>query len=123
MNTLNRRIHYLTFSLLIIFSTSCAFVPVRKPLLATKDDCQMLTRELALESIKITQDGSCSGNSCAIFIVIPASTFLVSGSIVAIGNTLHWLERNGTCDDGLIKQNLDSFFEWAFNSGAEKVKQ
>ncbi len=110
----------ITFTLIL---SSCAFVPSRKPILIEEEGCQMLTRELELETVQITQDGSCSGNSCAVFIVIPASTFIVSGSIVAIGNTLHWLERNGTCKDGLIKRNLNDFFEWAFNSGAEKVKQ
>jgi hypothetical protein len=42
-------------------------------------------------------------------IVVPAGSFLVSGSLVMIGNTMHWLEYQGTCDNGFILKSYEKF--------------
>ena len=39
-------------------------------------------------------------------VVIPAGSFVVSGSIVLSSNTLRWLEYQGHCDDGVIQKAL-----------------
>jgi hypothetical protein len=96
---------------------------VTKPQLVNNEDCQLISKELQLEEKQLTSGGACSGAACSALLIIPASTFLVSGSIVLIGNSLHWLEKNGTCSDGLIRKNLDQFINWAFHSGGEKLQQ
>jgi hypothetical protein len=107
----------LAYSLLL----ACAYVPVTKPDLIQDKDCQMLSKELKLEEKKILSGGACSGAACAALVIVPAASFLISGSIVLVGNTLHWLEKNGTCSDGLVKQNFAGFMSWASRAGGEPI--
>jgi hypothetical protein len=45
----------------------------------------------------------CSDIACiGIGGVMLATTGIISGSIVLAGNTIHWLEKQGKCDDGLV---------------------
>lgn len=37
-------------------------------------------------------------------IAVPAGSFVVSGSIVLIGNTLHWLEYQGRCNNDVTSK-------------------
>lgn len=74
----------------------------------------MATRSLDLD-YETMSVGSCGGSdeaaaAClAIFgIVIPVGSLVASGSVVLVGNTLHWLEYHGTCDDGLLWSFLES---------------
>ena len=70
---------------------------------------------LDVETIELHHGCSGSGESAIACLVgagiVPAGTFVVSGSIVLIGNTLHWLEYQGRCDDGVIQQGLALFRE------------
>lgn len=78
----------------------------------------MLTRSLDLD-YKEMSPAACNGGGAeaaavcfaALGIVIPAGSLVVSGSIVLTGNTLHWLEYHGTCDDGLL---------WSFIENSKK---
>ncbi|MGD8569907.1 MAG: hypothetical protein PVJ39_17605, partial [Gammaproteobacteria bacterium] len=40
-----------------------------------------------------------------------AGGYLLSGSIVLVGNTLHWLEFHGRCDDGIVSRLLKEIKE------------
>jgi len=46
---------------------------------------------------------------CLASLLASASSIVVSGSIVLVGNTVHWLERQGTCEDGYLKQKVGEF--------------
>ena len=50
-----------------------------------------------INDVNICQSSAKDAAYCilAIGVVIPAGTFVVSGSIVIVGNTLHWLEYQG----------------------------
>jgi len=39
-------------------------------------------------------------------IVIPAGSFVLSGGIILVGNTLHWLEYQGTCEDSALLKGI-----------------
>lgn len=39
--------------------------------------------------------------------LIAASTALISGSIVLAGNTIHWLEKQGKCDNSFVQSYLN----------------
>jgi len=45
-------------------------------------------------------------------IVVPVGSFVisgvVSGSVVVVGNTIHWIERQGKCDDSSTQKAFDS---------------
>lgn len=42
-------------------------------------------------------------------IVVTGGSAVVSGSIVLVGNTAHWLEYQGTCSDGYLARARNAF--------------
>ncbi|GGY47038.1 hypothetical protein GCM10011297_19990 [Bacterioplanes sanyensis] len=40
---------------------------------------------------------------------LPAITLVVSGSVILIGNTLHWVEYEGTCEGGMVAEYVGLF--------------
>jgi len=102
---------------LSLVTTSCAFVPEVDKDQGYAKQCDMVTRKLNLASITLGHldcgVGSGGDEAClaAIGVAIPAVTLVVSGSIVVIGNTLHWVEYQGTCESGYVSQYVKIFKE------------
>ncbi|WP_298775549.1 hypothetical protein [uncultured Shewanella sp.] len=70
---------------------------------------ELQTQELG--SLKACQySNQLSGICMATFgLIVPLGSFIVSGSVYLIGNTLHWLEYQGRCDDGFVQRGLALF--------------
>ena len=93
-------------SLLVIVLSSCVFVPEESEDQKYSDNCNMFTKKLTLSPQEIKGklcNAEDSAEACLMVygIILPVSTFVISGSIVLIGNTLHWLEYQGPCNDGI----------------------
>jgi hypothetical protein len=99
---------------LVILLSSCAFVPRVSDNQIYANKCQMHTRHLTLgaEDLGALNCGSSGNNesaeACMIAfgVVVPVSTFIVSGSIVVAGNTLHWLEYQGSCEGSDLSRGI-----------------
>lgn len=108
---LNLRIVSLLLGLALL--TGCAYHPTTAK--EQKQDCNLYTKKLELEKTETSGNVqlNCSGQGCEAVLlahaVIPAGSFIVSGSVVVVGNALHWMEREGTCDDGFLKQQMNKF--------------
>lgn len=103
--------------LLVVGLSSCVFIPTlsREP---PDPGCELATRELDLALI----DGSdlfketfrrydgCVNEAClavfAAMVTLPVGSLLVSGSLVLVGNSIHWIEAQGRCDDGVVQSLL-----------------
>lgn len=64
--------------------------------------CAMVTRELKLTVVELQDVYRCRrGDECLAALALGTAVFaastLVSGSLVIVGNTLHWMETNGRC--------------------------
>ncbi len=76
----------------------------------------MLTKKLTLKPKVRKEYSLCSGKEflddpivCMVFNgVIATATIVVSGSIVVIGNTVHWLEYKSGCKPKHKKINKDT---------------
>lgn len=89
-------IFFSTISLL----TSCIFVPEESKNQDYADNCNMFSKELTLsaQEIKGHKCNSDAGACLMVYgVIVPVGSFVISGSIVVIGNTLHWLESIGSC--------------------------
>ena len=83
-------------------------------------DCQLVTNECSLE-VKGLDNGatrSCLDAECVLAIIaivtagvitVSAGSLIVSGSVVVVGNTVHWLEQQGFCDDSITQKTVDGF--------------
>ena len=89
----------------LVLLASCVFVPETSKKQKYSDTCNMFTRQLTLSANEINGQLCTSNDSaeaCLMIygVIIPIGSFVVSGSIVLIGNTLHWLEYQGSCSVG-----------------------
>jgi hypothetical protein len=55
--------------------------------------------------------GDCLAGALAGVVVVTAGSAIISGSIVLTGNTIHWLEYQGTCSDGYLGRVKRLFLE------------
>jgi len=87
---------------------ACAFVPKVDHKQQYAKSCEMYTKELTLDAVSLG-GLDCGGNSSCVVVasLVPVTTFLVSGSIVLVGNTVHWLEYQGSCDESLLQSSIN----------------
>ncbi len=98
-------------ALLISLVSGCAFYP--KAQQADLDNgCDLYFKKLTMDvtSSRIQcQGGGNSAGTCIVLAgVVAGGTAVVSGSIVLVGNTLHWLEKQGKCDDSFLNTRVFS---------------
>ena len=88
--------------------------------------CQLATKKLELkvsgantaaliESLK-GSSSLCSTPECLLIIplgtlAISVTSLVVSGSIVVVGNTIHWLEKEGKCEQGTMRSIVNQFVD------------
>ena len=98
--------------------SACVYVPVVDAPDAASASCNTYTKSMSLDTIQmqgnITVYPGCNSRDCAAAVlasavVVTAGSVLISGSIVLTGNTLHWLEYQGTCSDGYLNRAKQSF--------------
>lgn len=80
-----------------------------------------MTREL-----ERVASSNCDEPECLLvyapIITISAGSAIVSGSIVVIGNGLHWLEQQGSCEDGVLRNAVLSIRTSAIDAGGWMVE-
>jgi len=101
------------FLLVTLVMASCVFVPEKAVKQKYSNECKMFTKKLTLTAIE--DHLSCAGvhnnnaEACLLIygVVVPLGSFVISGGIVLTNNTLHWLEYQGTCDEGILLKSVD----------------
>ncbi len=91
---------------------SCVFIPKIKEEQSVSVVCDTYTKELTL-SISTIQANDCGNDieagACLLLLAVgvPAVSFVVSGSVVLVGNTLHWLEYQGACEESFLSSQIE----------------
>ena len=99
----------LALTLIISITLSgCIFTPVANQHQPYSNNCDLKTQKLTISEAKRQHIVNCrimSNESdllgCIVIegILLPATSFIVSGSIVLINNSIHWMEYKGKCDN------------------------
>lgn len=98
----------------VFLCVSCAVVPVVKPHTPEDIECGLSTHEYDLKMVKMgSVSASCNSPECVLSIGLFAAawtgvTAIVSGSIVMVGNTVHWLEQQGPCESDKLEQQVNN---------------
>jgi hypothetical protein len=65
------------------------------------EDCQMMARKMVLDTTEMGVLENCSNEQCLMQLVVgaavAATSTVVSGSIVLVGNVIYWQERQRKC--------------------------
>jgi hypothetical protein len=86
---------------------------------AASASCKTYTKSMSLNAIEMHENiapagcnnGECAATALAAVVVVTAGSAIISGSIVMTGNTIHWLEYQGTCSDGYLNQAKQLFID------------
>jgi hypothetical protein len=127
-------IYKICASCFIIFSLSaCVYIPVVDKSIQPPSACETWTQKMTMGELleKSTRDQvlgpfweagrvKCSSDDClkamivilAAPVVVAGGSAIISGSIVVVGNTVHWMEYQGRCEDGYLNQSK----EWFLNT-------
>jgi hypothetical protein len=128
-----------TFStiLLALILSACVYVPVIDENKEADSNCQTFTKHMSMQNLfdmesRDSQDrpnrkpinigpscGGISNSDCAAAaaavlataLVVSAGSAIISGSIVITGNTIHWLEYQGTCSNGYLNIAKQRFLD------------
>lgn len=83
----------------VLLLPACVFVP--RTVEVYDSDCNVASRQMYIEPVEIGDFLDCSDESCAQLLValgaVAASSVVVSGSIVIVGNAVYWFEKQGRC--------------------------
>jgi len=98
--------------------SACVYVPVVDEPDAASASCKTYTKTMSLNTIEMQGNisiqpgcnrGDCAAVALASVVVVTAGSALISGSIVLTGNTIHWLEYQGTCSNGYLNRAKQLF--------------
>lgn len=117
-----------TLLTLSLFSVSCAVVAVRKPHSIRDSACGTSTHEWDLKMVKAGRySASCGSPECVLSVGLVAAaatgiTAIVSGSIVVVGNVVHWVETKVACDDEQLNKVIDEINTPLIQQGGKLIK-
>lgn len=98
----------------VFFIQGCAFVPKEFEESKVVGSCKLESKKytLDLEMADCLSAGGDGAALCLLGSVVTGSvTFVVSGTIVVVANTVHWLERKYKCSDDEIEKGRKEFLD------------
>lgn len=88
--------------LLLLLLGACIAVPRTE--VVYDPDCRIQFRQMRLDMQSGDPGVSCRGQDCLAWLAlvgaISAASVVISGSIVIVGNSIYWLEKQGRCLTG-----------------------
>jgi hypothetical protein len=108
------RFHCPCTALVLASSLSACVVPVMDKDAVASSSCQTTTHSMSLQMSdgNTFLHGGCHDQVCmAAALTVFAGSAIISGSIVLTGNTIHWLEYQGTCSDGYLNTARQLFLK------------
>ena len=94
-----RKLLKLTWFLVIFFISGCFYVPKIEE--NKNENCELITKKMTIQ-IKGEFPQECNDECLLIALGVATTSYIVSGSIAVVGNTVHWIEKKGRCEDSYI---------------------
>jgi len=96
-----REILQLTWFVVIFFVSGCFYVP--KIVENKNENCDLITKKMTIENRGEFPQG-CNDECLLIALGVTSTSYIVSGTITVVGNTIHWIEKQGRCEDSFIRE-------------------
>ena len=96
-----RKILQLTWFLVIFFVSGCFYVPKIEE--NKNENCDLITKKMSIETRGEFPQG-CNDECLLIALGVTSTSYIVSGTITVVGNTIHWIEKQGRCEDSFIRE-------------------
>ena len=128
---------YVPFLLILFLVQNCIVIP--KTVSEEDQDCLLVTKSMTIDYYTSPElideavdeminaiSSDCNEPECLLLfaplIAISVGSFILSGSIVVVGNTIHWIEEQGRCDDSITRQTLGGLINSAKGLGGAVIK-
>ncbi len=121
-------LNVVTVIFILLFMSSCAVVPVTRPHSVRDSACGLSTHEWNLDLVKMGgYSANCDSPECVVSVGLVAVatigiTAIVSGSIVIVGNAVHWIEQQGSCDADKLEQGVEEINTPLIQHGGKPIK-
>ena len=92
----------LTWFLVIFFVSGCFYVPKIEEN-KKNENCDLITKKMTIENRGEFPQG-CNDECLLIALGVTSTSYIVSGTITVVGNTIHWIEKQGRCEDSFIRE-------------------
>lgn len=90
----------LLITIIFCFLSGCVYVPENSH--SYDETCNVMRKKKVLKLEQTTPLAHCSNEACALLMasygLVTAASFVISGSIVVVSNTVYWLERPSDCN-------------------------
>jgi hypothetical protein len=127
---------YISILFITLLIQSCIVLPKTVP--EEDQECLLVTKSMtidyytspdmideAVDEMVHAISSDCHEPECLLvfapLIAISVGSLVVSGSIVVVGNTIHWIEEQGRCDDSATRQTLNSLIISAKELGGHVI--
>ena len=128
---------YVSLVIIMLLTQSCIVVPKTVP--EEKQECLLVTKSMTIDYYTSPElideavdeminaiSSDCNEPECLLLfaplIAISVGSFIVSGSIIVVGNTIHWIEEQGRCDDSVTRMALAGMVNSAKRLGGTVIK-
>ena len=96
-----REILQLTWFLVIFFVSGCFYVPKIEE--NKNENCDLITKKMSIETRGEFPQG-CNDECLLIALGVTSTSYIVSWYIAVVGNTVHWIEKQGRCEDSFMQE-------------------
>lgn len=72
-------------------------------------------------SADVSQNSDSSKAVLVLLVAIPVTSFIVSGSISVLGNAVHWVEKQGRCEDSEVRTFTSAVNDSIISAGGMMV--
>jgi hypothetical protein len=113
-------------AILVEKNQSCQLVTKKLELVLYKEGSQALTSGAFLEML-IASSEVCQTPECLLIIplsvlAISVTSIIVSGSIVVVGNTIHWIEKEGKCQSSTTRTIMNNLINPIKTIGGKTIQ-
>lgn len=111
---------------IILLLQACVSYPKQVP---SKDykRCELVSKEYRLEmndvGLKVLNKVGDPIGALVLTGIVVSITTVVSGSVVIVGNTVHFLEKQGSCDDSFLNQQVLNYITPLLSDGGKLVTE
>ena len=123
--------NFLLFTLISFAIGSCLVLPKTENV--SDEKCKLVTKSWTLEVHELGKQSKCDANcgdiikgvvECSkgedcikMIAVVSVGWTVVAASVVGVGNTVHWIEKQGRCEENTVRSSINRLYEKTVDVG------
>ena len=123
--------NFLLFTLISFAIGSCLVLPKTENV--SDEKCKLVTKNWTLEVHEFGKQNNCdaqcgdivrgvldcstSENCIKMIVVVSVGWTVVAASVVGVGNTVHWIEKQGRCEESTVRNSINRLYEKTVDVG------